>query len=217
MLIDVCRSLRAAPMAVALCAFLGLGQISLASVVTGDLNGSGNSAITFDPLTPTPVIVRFYDFNLEDAEFYQLGFSTTNGSAFSVSNVMYSFDNVTYSGFDGGTLNVAGPSSTYSSIQPLGSAGVPATIFFSYTLPAGIDYDSITQVVMLANINGANQGGVLSNEIGSKYVSIVRTHTAISMPINPNVVPEPTTFAIAAIGLSLAGLRQMRRRSRSAI
>lgn len=213
MLLDVYRSLRVAPMAVALCAFLGLGQISLASVVTGDLNGSGNSAITFDPLTPTPVVVRFYDFNLAGTEFYQLGFGTTSGSAFTVTNVMYSFDNVTYSGFNGGTMNVAVSSYAYSSIQNLGTAGVPATIFFSYTLPAGIDYDSITQVVMLANINGANQGGVLSNEIGSKYVSIVRTHTAISKPIDPNVVPEPTTFAIATIGLGLAGLRQLRRRS----
>ena len=139
----VSRMLHLAPIAMALTAFVSLGNCGSAAVVTGDLAGRGNSAITFDPLTPTPVIVRFTDPNLFTAQAYQLAFRTNNGFAFDVTNVMYSFDNLSYYGFDAGILGVGVGPAVVSNPQFLGSAGASRTIYFAYELPAGLEEDSV--------------------------------------------------------------------------
>jgi hypothetical protein len=212
MLKFVSRGLNLAPMALALGALVSVGTNGSASVVSGDLAGRGNSALTFDPLTPTPVIVRFTDANLFAAQAYQLGFRTNNGFVFDVTNVMYSFDNLDYYGFDAGILGVGVGSAIVSNPEFLGSADVARTIYFSYELPAGLEEGSVTQVILMANSDGETTGGLLTNDIGNNYVRLTRTHLAVSTPIAPNVVPEPTTFTIAAIGFGLAGFGRLRNR-----
>lgn len=185
-----------------------LGNCGQAAVVSGDLAGKGNSAITFDPLTPTSVIVRFTDANLFWAEAYQLAFRTNNGFDFEVTNVMYSFDNMSYFGFDSGVLSVGAGIAIASLPQFLGSAGDERTIYFSYELPAGLEEGSTTQVILLANSDGELMGDMLANDITNSYVRLSRMHTAVASPIKPNVLPEPGMMTIATIGLGLAALRR---------
>jgi hypothetical protein len=64
----------------------------------------------------------------------------------------------------------------------------------------------------LSNNNGDNDAGILKDVFGNDYTATPRDHTSIADP----VVPEPTTFAIASIGLGLAGATRMRKRAKKA-
>jgi hypothetical protein len=178
--------------------------------LTGDLTLDGNTALTFDPSTPTPVTVKFNDPNLATANYFQLAARTTNGSLFSLSNVKISFDNVTYSVFDTGTQGTDfSPTYNYGAIQNIASSS--ADVYFQYELPSGLDIGSITQVALYANSNSDVDGsGVLADTLTNGFVNLVRTHTAVD--VTPPPVPEPATMTIAVFGLGLAGAARLRKR-----
>lgn len=159
----------------------------------GDLDNDLNNALRFDPSTPTPVKVAYKDASLPVDRFIQVGFSTTNSAAFSVSAIAWSRDNITFQEFQPNNFVdgvVSGGSVKYSSVIDLGApiGGTSSTPFYlRYTLPAGIDMGALVQSAFRANSNGSTSNGILSDEITNGFVSLTRLHTA---------VPEPTSLLL---------------------
>jgi len=159
----------------------------------GDLDNDLNNALRFDPSTPTPVKVAYKDASLPVDRFIQVGFSTTNSAAFSVSAIAWSRDNITYQEFQPNNFVdgvVSGSGVKYSSVIDLGApiGGSSSTPFYlRYTLPSGIDMGALVQSAFRANSNGSTSNGILSDEITNNFVSLTRLHTA---------VPEPTSLLL---------------------
>jgi hypothetical protein len=173
----------------------------------GDLIVDGTNARLFDPATPTDVINRYQDPQLLGARFIQVGFRTTNPSAFDITNLAWSRDNLTYTSFTPSSTvsNVSSPTTyAYSSIVDLGVGQFASNPFYiKYTLPAGLLPGSRVSSQFLANADGQTTGGEL-NDNGLAFVSLPRLHTAI---------PEPTSLMLVA---SCAGgwvVRRWRKRS----
>jgi len=159
----------------------------------GDLDNDLNNALRFDPSTTTPVKVAYKDASLPLDRFIQVGFSTTNSAAFSVSAIAWSRDNITYQEFQPNNFVdgvVSGGDVKYSSVIDLGApiGGTSSTPFYlRYTLPSGIDMSALVQSAFRANSNGSTSSGILSDEITNNFVSLTRLHTA---------VPEPTSLLL---------------------
>jgi hypothetical protein len=209
------RSIQALAVVAAMSCAAFVGSNAMAAAVTGDLAIDGNTAVTFDPSTATPVTVRFTDPNIATNTFFQLGFRTNDGSLTSIpATVEYSFDNVTYQTFYFGSTPVGfAPAYSYGANLGPWTASGSQDIYFKYTIPAGAVANSkVINVNLLSNNNGFNNSGVLGDNLSNGYTDLTRTHTSIDAP----AVPEPTTFAIASIGLGLAGAARMRKRAKKA-
>ncbi len=185
----------------------GLQSRAVAGLVNGgsDLVTSGTNARFFDPTTPTDVINRYADESLNSVTFIQVGFRTNNVSAFNVTNIAWSRDNVSYTAFTPSDFvnNVAAPPNFHlSSIVSLSStAGSP--FFIRFTLPTGIDPGSVVESGFFANSDGATSGGRLSSAGSNAFVTFTRTHTA---------VPEPTSIMLALSGAGWIVYRTRRNR-----
>lgn len=212
------RSIQALAVVAAMSAAAFVGSNAMGAAVTGDsptgtLPSFGNSAVTFDPTTATPVVVRFTDPNLNGATRLQLGFRSSDASFTSLPGpVEYSYDNVSYTTFYAGASSIgANPSYSYNGIVNVSSTS--QNIYFKYTIPANaMGYSKTFNIRLLANNNGATDAGVLADATGNGFTDLTRTNTSIAAPS----VPEPTTFAIASIGLGLAGAARMRKRAKKA-
>jgi len=178
----------------------------------GDLANDLNNALRFDPSTPTGAIVAYKDANIPLDRYIQVGFSTTNTTAFNVSEIAWSRDNVTYSNFTPNDFVndiISGGGIKLSSIIDLGTpiGGTSSTLFYlRYTLPAGISPGSVVQSNFFANSNGASSAGRLSDQLDNNFISITRTHTA---------VPEPTSLLLATSAATWLGWRLRKRPSNS--
>lgn len=189
----------------------GLQTAAVAGLVTGggNLNTDGTNARFFDPTTPTDVINRYADTSLNSITFIQVGFRTNNVSAFNVTNIGWSRDNVSYTAFTPSDFvnNVAAPPNfQLSSIVSLSSAaGSP--FFIRFTLPTGIDPGSVVESGFFANSDGATSGGRLSSSGSNTFITFTRTHTA---------VPEPTSIMLALSGAGWIVYRTRRNRRSAA-
>jgi hypothetical protein len=205
-------SARALTAAASLACVAMVGSVGFAAATSGTLPVDGNTAVTFDPSTDTPVVVRFTDPNITTGTHFQLGFQTNSSSLFQIGLIEYSLD--TTDGVDGTWatyINPFGyvgafPVHNYDGITTYSTMG--NSIYFRYTIPnnlvEGPDVGSITQATLLANNGGYTEAGILAENLGNGFVELNREHNA--------VVPEPTSMAIASIGLGLAGAARLRRR-----
>ena len=111
----------------------------------GDLEKDFNNALRFDPATPTPAKVAFVDANLPLDRYIQVGFRTNNPSAFNITEIAWSKDNISYTNFTPNNFvnDINSPSDyRYSDIIDLGAiiGGSSTTPFYiRYTIPAGIE------------------------------------------------------------------------------
>lgn len=188
-----------------------VGANAIASPVSGN---SQNNSVTFDPSTPTDVVVSFSDTKIMSGRYIQVGFRD-NAAAFSILSIEYSYDSgSSWSSYTPsyGTPGVA-PAYIYGSVLDLGANPGVDTVLFRYTLPSGIENGKLIQMNFLSNNNGDTDGGVIKDVFGNDYTDLTRDHTSIAAP---PPVPEPTTFAIASIGLGLAGALRMRKRAQKA-
>jgi hypothetical protein len=171
----------------------------------GDLITDGTNAKIFEPSTPTQVINRYADSSLNNLSFIQVGFRTNNAAAFTVTDLAWSRDNVSYTAFtpSDSVSNIgAPPSFQYSSIVSLGSAA-GAPFYIRFTLPSGITLGSTVESRLLANSDGAQSGGVLAEAGSNTFLSATRSHVA--------AVPEPTSILLAAsAGWLLVRVRRRR-------
>ncbi|MFN7733016.1 MAG: PEP-CTERM sorting domain-containing protein [Pirellula sp.] len=189
----------------------GLQTAAVAGLVTGggNLNTDGTNARFFDPNTPTDVINRYGDNSLSSINFIQVGFRTNNVSAFDITNIAWSRDNVSYTAFtpsDSVTNIAAPPNFRYTSIISL-SAPAGSPFYIRFTLPAGIDVGKIIESRFIGNSDGLTSSGVLASDVNNTFLALTRTHTAI---------PEPTSMLLVLSGAGWVVCRARRKRSKTA-
>ena len=161
----------------------------------GDLPNDLNNALRFDPATPTPAIVAFKDANLPLDRFIQVGFRTNNPSAFNITEIGWSKDNISYTNFNPNNFvnNINSPTDyRYSDIIDLGSpiGGSSTTAFYlRYTIPAGIEVGKAIQSKFLANADSFATNGILDFGTNNNFIAFTRSHTA---------VPEPTSLLLVS-------------------
>jgi hypothetical protein len=177
----------------------------------GDLPTDLNNALRFDPATPTPAIVAFKDANLPLDRYIQIGFRTNNSTAFNITDIGWSKDNITYTNFTPNDFvnNINSPTDyRYSDIIDLGApiGGSSTTAFYlRYTIPAGIEIGKAIQSKFLANSDAFANNGVLDFGSNNNFVAFTRSHTA---------VPEPTSLlqvSSAAVWLRWRAKRRSKR------
>ncbi len=179
----------------------------------GDLPNDLNNALRFDPATPTPAIVAFKDANLPLDRFIQVGFRTNNPSAFNITDIAWSKDNISYTNFAPNDFvnNINSPSEyRYSDIIDLGSpiGGSSTTAFYlRYTIPSGIEVGKAIQSKFLANSDSFVTNGVLDFGSNNNFIAFTRSHTA---------VPEPTSLLLVSSAALWLRWRAKNRCKRSA-
>ena len=175
----------------------------------GDLEKDFNNALRFDPATPTPAKVAFVDANLPLDRYIQVGFRTNNPSAFNITEIAWSKDNISYTNFTPNNFvnDINSPTDyRYSDIIDLGAiiGGSSTTPFYiRYTIPAGIEIGKGIQSKFLANADAFATNGVLDFGQNNNFIALTRSHTA---------VPEPTSLMLVS---SVALLLRWRLKSRS--
>ena len=230
-----------------LTAGLSLGLISAsgfmaapaqAICLTGGLNTTGNTCTTFNNTGTSTGTLLFSDPGLNTDAFIQIGFGSaslgstpppTKPSGFSVTNIEYSLDNISYQPFGTGTVNQAisnnGTSSftaLYTPIlalpNPLPNTGT--NLYVRYTLPSTITTDGKQIGIYLrANTNGDFQSAPASDAAGTSILStaapnggtlLTRDSTLDLSTPPPADVPGPLPLlgGAAAFGFS----RRLRRR-----
>jgi len=167
-----------------------------------------NTCATFDPSTPSTAIEPFTSANLQTNRYFQLSLLTNAGVSYNITDLAWSKDGTSFTDFTPVSLNLNSDGSrVYTSIYDFGSAiGVP--LYLRYTLPAGVTPGAIIQGTLIANNNGANSSGILSDSINN-YQIINRNSVAVS-----SGVPAPAPLPIMGAAGFFAYSRQLRRRIR---
>jgi hypothetical protein len=208
--------------------------------LSGTLNTTGNTCSTFNNTGTSTATLLFADPGLNTDEFLQIGFSSQNlgttpppiqSSGFSVTNIQYSLDNVTFLPFGTGSASQAISNSGVNSFQalytpsfqlpaPLPSSGT--TLYVRYTLPSTITTDGqLIGVYLRTNTNGNPNVGTTVDSAGTTLLStaagdggtlLTRDNILdLTTPPTPtSAVPGPLPLmgAAAAFGVS----RRLRRR-----
>jgi hypothetical protein len=167
---------------------------------------AGNDCVTFNPSSSSSVLQTYTSLNLPTNTDFQLGFRSSNGVSYAISNIRYSLDNSTFT-----TLGTGSSTTTatfnYGSIIS-GTAGSMSNPFYiAYDLPAGIPDGVVIDSSFLANAGGAQSGGVLSSTSGNGFLTIERPSTATAIS-----VPGPLPILGAAAAFSQA--RRLRSKTR---
>ena len=167
---------------------------------------SENSCKTFDASTPSTVIQLFQGQNLLSNQYVQLSLLTNAGTSYTIADLAWSKNNSNLTDFIPMSLNLnANGSRSYTDIVNYCSAiGIP--LYLRYTIPAGVTPGKVIEGTLIANNNGANSGGILSDSLNN-YQIINRDSLSVPVP-----APLPILGATGFIAFS----RQLRRRIRVA-
>jgi len=167
-----------------------------------------NSCATFDPSSPSPIVQIFTSANLGTNQYFQLSMLTNSGTPYTITNLAWSKDGSSFTDFNPISFNLnANGSRSYTDIVNYGSAiGIP--LYLRYTLPAGVTPGAIIEGTLIANNNGSNSGGILSDSINN-YQAINRDSVAVS-----GGVAAPAPLPILGAAGFFAYSRQLRRRIR---
>lgn len=165
---------------------------------------AGNNCNTFNPTTTSSVVQTYTSQNLTSNQYFQIGFRSSDGAAYSISNIKYSTDNTTFTDYTPGSLTTG---SSYS----LGSIlNIPTTdpFYISYDIPSGIPDTINIDSVFKANDDGfVNGNGALDSASGNRFTNIERSSLSTSIP-----VPAPLPILGAAAAFSQ--VRRLRSMSR---
>lgn len=155
---------------------------------------AGNNCTTFAPDTISSVLQEFTSTNLPNNTNFQIGFRSSNGTAYAISNVRYSVDNITFSPYGAGSFNT-GASYVYGSVD---SGSLTNPFYIAYDLPSGIPNGVIIDSSFSSNNNGlTDSNGVLISGSGNNFVNIERSSASTSTP-----VPAPLPILGAAAAFS---------------
>jgi hypothetical protein len=209
--------------------------------LTGTLNTSGNTCVTFNNTGTSTATLLFSDPGINSDQYLQIGFGSqglggtnpppTLSSGFTVTNIEYSLDNISFTPFGSGAASQAisnnGASSftalytpSFTLPNPLPSSNT--TLYVRYTLPSTITTDGQEIGVYLrSNTNNASQVSpnttdsagttLLSTAAGDGGTLLTRSNTLdLSTPPPASDVPGPLPLmgGAAAFGFS----RRLRRR-----
>jgi hypothetical protein len=208
--------------------------------LTGGLNTSGNTCVTFNNTGASTATLLFSDPGLNTDQYLQLGFGSQNlgstptpvlPSGFSVTNIEYSLDNATFLPFGTGSASQAISNSAASSFTALYTPsfqlpsplpGSDTTLYVRYTLPSTITTDGqLIGVYLRSNTNGNtnaspnNQDPAGTNLLSTAAIDggtlLTRDHTLdLSSPPPASDVPGPLPLMGAAAAFGVS--RRLRRR-----
>lgn len=156
---------------------------------------AGNNCTTFAPNSISSVLQEYTSTNLPNNTSFQIGFRSSNGTAYSISNVKYSTDNSTFTTLGSGS-GTTGSSYVYDTIVS-GSGILTNPFWISYDLPTGIPNGIIIDSSFSSNNDGLASGGALISGSGNNFVNIERSSASTSTP-----VPAPLPIMGAAAAFS---------------
>jgi hypothetical protein len=172
-----------------------------ACLSTGD-SGS-NKCLTFDGATSTAT-QQYSTSNLTSNSYFQLGFYSSNGQSYSISNVEYAQNNTSYSTLGSGSINTGSSLATnYFSAVSFAPTPIGVPFYVRYTIngpvPSGVTITSR----LLTNDNNASASGVLTGG-GNNFADIQRDST----------VPVPAPLPILGAAAAFARVKRFRRNSK---
>ena len=167
-----------------------------------------NVCATFDASTPSTTVQPFTSANLGTNRYFQLSLLTNAGFSYTITDLAWSKDGTTFNAFSPISLSLnSNGSRSYTNIVDYGSAvGVP--LYLRYTLPTGVALGKAIEGTLIANNNGANNGGVLSDSLNN-YQFINRDSLSVQGAA-PTAVPGPLPIFGAAGFFAFS--RRLRRR-----
>lgn len=164
---------------------------------------AGNNCVTFDSRTVSNVLQQYTSQNQKSNYYYQIGFRSSNGESYSITNVRYSTDNLSFVTYGSGTL-ATGSSFNRGSIV---SSTITTPFYVAYDLPVNIPAGTIIDSDFSSNSNGLSDlNGNLISGSGNDFENIERPSTSTTP------VPAPLPIMGAAAAFSCA--RRLRTISR---
>ncbi len=198
--------------------FLGIG-LALAMAVGGAMAVPGakaaclttvaeNNCATFNSSSTSTAVQAFTSLNLSTNRYFQLSLLTNAGVSYTITDLAWSKDGSSFTNFSPLSLNLNSDGSrVYTNIVDYGSAiGVP--LYLRYTIPTGVALGAIIEGTLIANDNGSNGGGVLTDSINN-YQAVNRQSLSVAASA---AVPAPVPI-LGAAGFFVYS-RQLRRRLR---
>jgi hypothetical protein len=170
-----------------------------ACLSTGD--SGANNCLTFDGATSTAT-QTYSTSNLTTNSYFQLGFYSSNGQSYSISNVEYSQNNTSYTTLGSGSINTGSFATTnYFSVVTLAPISVP--FYVRYTINGPVSSGVTITSRLLTNNNNASASGVLTGP-GNNFADIQRDST----------VPVPAPLPILGAAAAFARVKRFRRNSK---
>jgi len=192
--------------------------LALALVVSGSLAPKAqaaclttvaeNTCATFDASTPSTAVQPFTSANLQTNRYFQLSLRTNAGVSYTITDLAWSKDGTSFTNFSPVSLSLnADGSRADTNIVDYGSAiGIP--LYLRYTLPAGVTPGGAIEGTLIANNNGANNGGILSDYFNN-YQAVNRASVSAAVS-----AAAPAPLPIFGAAGFFAYSRQLRRRIR---
>jgi len=167
-----------------------------------------NVCATFDASTPSTAVQSFTSQNLQTNRYFQLSLLTNAGFSYTITDLAWSKDGISFTNFSPISLSLnANGSRSYTNIVNYGSAiGIP--LYLRYTLPTGVALGKVIEGTLIANNNGSNNLGVLSDSLNN-YLFEGRESLSVAGSA-PEAVPAPLPVLGAAGFFSFS--RRLRRR-----
>ena len=167
-----------------------------------------NVCATFDASTPSTAVQPFTSQNLQTNRYFQLSLLTNAGFSYTITDLAWSKDGTSFTNFSPISLSLnANGSRSYTNIVDYGSAiGIP--LYLRYTLPTGVALGKVIEGTLIANNNGTNNAGILSDSLND-YQIINRDSLSVAGSAT-QAVPGPLPV-LGAAGF-YAFSRQLRRR-----
>jgi hypothetical protein len=192
--------------------------LALALVVSGSLAPKAqaaclttvaeNTCATFNSSSASTAIQGFTSLNLTSNRYFQLSLLTNAGVSYTITDLAWSKDGTSFTNFSPVSLSLnANGSRSYTNIVDYGSAiGVP--LYLRYTIPSGVAPGAIIEGTLIANDNGSNGGGVLTDSINN-YQAVNRQSLSVAVS-----AAAPAPLPIFGAAGFFAYSRQLRRRIR---
>ncbi|MEB3318301.1 MAG: hypothetical protein VKO39_09220 [Cyanobacteriota bacterium] len=143
------------------------------------LSSSGeNNCSSFSGDTLSQVTQTYTSSNLISNKFFQMGFRSSTGGAYTINNLAYSTNGSSFTTISGSVSTTA--SFQYINIQnPFGVNPMTIPFYVRYDILAGVPIGVTIDSMFLANNAGTSTGGVLNFE-GGDFQAIERSHTAVA-------------------------------------
>lgn len=163
---------------------------------------AGNNCTTFNPATTSNALQTYTSLNQKNNYHFQIGFRSSNGASYSISNVRYSTDNTNFTTYGSGTFNTGSAFARGSIIN----ATITDPFYIAYDIPTGIPAGVFIDSAFTSNSNGLTDGsGNLISGAGNDFADIERSSQSTPVP-----APLPIIGAAAAFS-QVRRLRSMSR------
>ena len=157
---------------------------------------AGNNCTTFYSSDISSAVQEYTSENQETNRYFQFGFRHSGSTPYTISNIRYSTDNVTYTPYSPGTLTSG---ITYQRGQVIDfGTNLSKPFYLAYDIPAGVSPGTKIDSAFTANKDNSVDGsGNLISVSGNTFEDLERTSESI-----PTNVPAPLPILGAAAAFS---------------